>query len=205
MRLISENIIQQIIELYPNSYASDLANKFGISTKSVYSIATKYGVKKSDEFRSMELNKQGEKLKALGEKTRFKKGNSPVNKGKKVTPEVYNAMKPTMFKKGNLPPNTKYDGHERLDKDGYMMVRIRKGKYVLKHRLVWESINGKIPKGMALKFKDGNKMNININNLELISRKDLMALNTIQNYPAELKSTIRTLGKLKRIINEKQN
>ena len=41
-----------------------------------------------------------------GVNTRFKKGQSPANKGKKMTKEIYQRCSSTMFKKGNMPINT---------------------------------------------------------------------------------------------------
>ncbi len=40
------------------------------------------------------------------------------------------------------------------------------------HRLVWEQHHGKIPKGYIIHHKDENKLNWNIDNLEMISRKE---------------------------------
>lgn len=58
---------------------------------------------------------------------------------------------------------------------------------------------------MIVTFRDRNPQNVVIENLELISRQEGMKRNSIQNYPKEVKSTIRLLSKLKKIINEKQN
>lgn len=42
------------------------------------------------------------------------------------------------------------------------------------HRLVYEFWKERIPKGMQINHIDGNKTNNNLNNLELVSRKDNM-------------------------------
>jgi len=42
--------------------------------------------------------------------------------------------------------------------------------WVLLARHTWESINGPIQKGMGIHHKDGNKLNDNIENLELVSK-----------------------------------
>lgn len=81
------------------------------------------------------------------------------------------------FKKGSEPHNTKHNGYERITVDGYVEVRVSKGKFVLKHRLVWEKEKGKIPKNMIVVFKDGNPLNIAIENLELITKRDNMIRN----------------------------
>ncbi len=153
----------------------------------------------------MELERQADRLRIVGVKSRYNKGQEPENKGKPMSKDLYEKCKPTMFKKGNEPHNTNYDEHERLSKDGYIEIRIRKGKYVLKHRHIWEQSNGKVPKGFIVVFKDRNHQNITLENFELISREENMQRNTIHRFPAELKSTIRLVNKLKRTINEKQD
>ena len=104
----------------------------------------------------------------------FKKGNVPANKGKKglIGPNK------TSFKKGNRPYNYKPVGSERLTKDGYIEVKVSDpNKWRLKHIIIWERENGKIPKGYALVFGDGDKSNLSINNLILVSRKQLLIMN----------------------------
>lgn len=60
-------------------------------------------------------------------------------------------------------------------------------KWRLLHREVWKQHHGEYPpRGTALIFKDGNRQNCDINNLELITRKQLMTRNSIHNYPQEI-------------------
>ena len=70
-------------------------------------------------------------------------------------------------------------GTERLDKDGYVLVRVanpRIEKY--KHKLVWEKERGKYnSKTHCLLFLDGNRQNCDIGNLYLIERKYLGPIN----------------------------
>jgi hypothetical protein len=139
----------------------------------------------------------------------FKKGMIPVNKGKKqheyMSAESIEKTKATRFQKGQKPTNTKYDGHERISKDGYVEIRVSEGNYQLKHRVVWESVNGKIPKGHCISFKDGNPSNVNITNLELISREENMFRNSKHNYPQEIIPSLVLLNKLNKQINNKEN
>jgi hypothetical protein len=59
---------------------------------------------------------------------------------------------------------------------------------------------------MVVRFKDGNTMHWDINNLELIGQCQNMELNTIQRYPNEVRQVIKLNNKLKRKINgKKQN
>ena len=69
------------------------------------------------------------------------------------------------------------------------------------HVLLWERVNGKVPKGKILKFKDGNRQNICIENLEVIDRTELMRRNSIQNLPQQLLDVVRLKASLTRKIN----
>ena len=70
---------------------------------------------------------------------RFEKGQQSHNKGKKVSPEQYEKMKATMFKKGDKPANIKPVGSEREDIDGYIKIKIAEpNKWQHKHRVIWE-------------------------------------------------------------------
>ena len=69
----------------------------------------------------------------------FQKGQVPMNKGKKMPPEVYEKAKATMFKSGNIPHNHRAVGSERVNVDGYVEVKIAEpNKWKLKQRLVYE-------------------------------------------------------------------
>lgn len=137
----------------------------------------------------------------------FEKGAIPVNKGKAM-PFHPNSAK-TRFKKGGLPHNTKYLGHERVSKDGYVEVSIAETnphtgyerRYVLKHLHLWEQVNGPVPSGMALKCLDGNKINTDPSNWKPVPRAMLPRLNGrfgrgYDAAPAELKPTIMAVTEL---------
>ena len=148
-------------------------------------------------------------LTEVGKDTRFKKGNVPHNKGKKMPPELYAKASRTMFKKGHKPHNTRKDGDISLrgDKSGraYKYIRISEANWQLLHRVVWEYHNGKIPKGHNVIFKDGNTMNCNIENLELVSNAENMKRNSfMNNYPEDIQKLIQLKGALNRQINKRR-
>ena len=63
----------------------------------------------------------------------------------------------------------------RKHRDGYLVVHLRKdGKmyYKLVHRLVCETFIGEIPKGYEIDHIDTNRLNNNINNLRIVTRKE---------------------------------
>ena len=195
--------IEYLIKHYPNIPAKCLAKKMNRSISSVHGQAHKLKIKKSENFKESAWSHIIVPGTKTGVSYRFPKGNIPQNKGKKMSSEQYLKSAPTMFKKGLEPTNTKYDGHERIDKEGYVLIRIQKGKYVSKSRYIWEQVNGPIPKGMVLVFKDKNKLNVHIENLELITNEENMIRNSIQRYPTELKQVIRLVSKVKKIVEKK--
>lgn len=114
---------------------------------------------------------------------RFEKGHVPANKGKH--PPTVGRMAETQFMKGNLPHNTKPIGYERISKDGYVEVKVKmrpsspycNDNFIPKHRLLWEAENGPVPKGHKLIFADGDKTNISLDNLLLITDAQMARLN----------------------------
>ncbi|WP_166415447.1 HNH endonuclease [Cochlodiniinecator piscidefendens] len=106
----------------------------------------------------------------------FSPGQKPWNTGKNMPFNAASAK--TQFKKGQRPHNTKYEGHERLAKGGYVEISIKETnphtgferRYVLKHKYLWEQANGPLAEGMCLKCKDGDKTNTDPSNWEAIPR-----------------------------------
>lgn len=104
----------------------------------------------------------------------FKKGSIPWNKGLKG----YMGANKTSFKKGTIPPQYRPVGSERITKDGYIEIKVEDpNKWELKHRVIWEQHHGEIQKGHAIIFADGDKSNLDIDNLLLVSRKQLLFMN----------------------------
>lgn len=118
-----------------------------------------------------------------GRNGRFARGNKAWNKGKKG---INTGGEAGWFKKGVVPPNVNPIGHERIcAKDGYIYIKVEERnpyngyatRYRAKHHVEWEKVNGPVPKGMALIFKDGDKTNCNISNLMLVDRGQLAVMN----------------------------
>ena len=105
----------------------------------------------------------------------YKKGSVPWNKGKKG----YMGANKTSFKKGHKPKNWRTVGSERIDTEGYTLIKIAEPKkWALKHRIIWEEFHKKkVPRGSVIIFADGDKTNFNIENLICVSRKELRVLN----------------------------
>lgn len=137
---------------------------------------------------------------------KFRKGQTPHNKGKKMPKEVYEKVKHTMFAKGNVPPNHRPVGSERISKDGYIEVKVAEpNKWRLKQRVVYEEAKGKIPEGCPIIFLDGNKRNFDIDNLRCITRSELLYLNCNGlNNSNEITETGILMARLDRAKNKKK-
>jgi hypothetical protein len=198
-------IKQQIIELYPHHSSKYIAELLGVSITKVYNTAWAANVKKSAEYM---LTPESGRIIEPSVANQFKPGHTPHNKGKQISAEIYEKVAPTMFKRGNKPHNTKPNGtiNVRADKSGrlYQYIKIKDCQWELLQRYVWTQANGEIPPGSVVIFLDGNYLNCDISNLQVISRKENMARNTIQRYPAELQEVMKLTCKLKRKTNGKQ-
>lgn len=107
----------------------------------------------------------------------WSKGHKPWNAGMRG---VNFGGEKTQFKKGHKPQTWVPVGSETVTDDGYLKVKIADpDKWVYKHRLIWEQHHGgrKIPKNHAVIFGDGDKRNMDPDNLLLVSRAQLCRMN----------------------------
>jgi hypothetical protein len=171
--------------LYAETPNSELKKMFQCSDKSLYSAAHLLGLKKSKEYIS---KISGEVLKIVGINSRFKKGQISHNRGRKqadyMSLEKIEKCAQTQFKKGIKPHNTVSVGYERITKDDYIEIKIgdfeqSEQNFKLKHRIVWEGFHGEVPPGYQVRFKDCNKRNFDIDNLELVSFSDSLKINSM--------------------------
>ena len=122
--------------------------------------------------------------------SQIKPGHIPPNKGKKqsdyMSPGQIAKTTGTRFKKGIRPHNTaEADGEIRIRTDHknrngrqYKWLRISLGNWVQLHRHNWEKTHGPIPKGMCLWAKDGDSLNCDPDNWELITRRENVLRNS---------------------------
>jgi hypothetical protein len=206
MRIKFTDLMLDILnEKYPNTPTHLLAKELGISINSVYRKSNALGLKKSEEYKNSPFSGRLRPGTNIGGNTKFQKGNVPFNKGKKMNPETYSKVSKTMFKKGNKPHNTKEIGriNKRIDNTGipYLYIKISDSNWQLLHRVIWQLYNGDIPEKMKITFIDGNSLNCQINNLQMVSYADLMRKNSHRNIPKELLEVIKLKNKLISKIN----
>lgn len=133
---------------------------------------------------------------------RFVKGQVSWNKGVKG----YMGANATSFRKGNMPHNHQPLWSERVDKNNYIEMSVPERnpytgfptKYKHKHLWLWEQEHGPKPAGHAVTFADGDNRNFSSENLVLVTRAELLAMNLhgYKGAPAELKPSIMALSKV---------
>lgn len=202
------NIKVEVIRRYPFESTALIAKDLGITISKVYNIAWAYKIHKDINYLKTAASGRYKAGMRGGEAFQFKTGHTPYNKGKKMPAEIYEKVKPTMYKKGTKPHNTKPVGtiNVRLDSDGrpYQYIKIKDSHWELLQRQVWTQANGEIPKGSVVNFIDGNFLNCELSNLQLKTRGEMAIMNSIHRYPAEVRDLIKLNNKLKRKTNGKQ-
>lgn len=194
-RPYSQEDDELIRKLYPTTRAREIAVKLKRSEKSIVARAFKLGLRKDRAF-MLECAKAGQ----------FKKGLIPHNKGKKwdeyVSKETQQKMLDTAFKKGNMPKQHREVGSERINKDGYVEIKVAEpNKWKHKHVHLWEEHHGESAKGRVVYFIDGDKTNITIENLAIIDRSEHIH-NSALSQPIELRRLYQLKGALKRQLNK---
>ena len=189
----TDEMKQFILDNYKGRYNQELADLFNQKLNTNISSRTIKSYKANNKLNS-------------GLTGKFRKGQTPHNKGKKMPKEVYEKVKHTMFAKGNVPPNHRPVGSERISKDGYIEVKVAEpNKWRLKQRVVYEETKGKIPEGCPIIFLDGNKRNFDIDNLRCITRSELLYLNCNGlNNSNEITETGILMARLDRAKNKKK-
>lgn len=222
----SEAEIVTLRDVYPGTPTKDIAQALGRRLSSVYQAAAKLGLNKNEAYlASPAACRLRREASPASMATRFKPGQSPVNKGMKMPVGwAPGRMASTQFKKGErrgvAANNWCPIGTVRPDYEGYLRIKVREGSkgeaygfgnvkiWPLMQRHLWEQHHGPIPMGHMIVFKDKDRKNIVIENLECISRQDLMLRNTSQRWGKEVFQTIQLRGALNRklrSLSEKQN
>lgn len=191
---------------YPHEKTAKLAAELGVSIGRVYAKAAELSLKKTPEYYASPDACRLRRGDNIGVAFRFQKGHVPANKGQKGF--NHPGMQATQFKKGQRPHTWHPIGSERHSKEGYLQRKltdtgVTRRDYVPVHHIVWREAGRDIPKGFHLSFKDGNKANITLENLELVSYAEMMKRNSFHNYPKEIAQIIQLRGAVNRQINRR--
>ena len=198
-----------LIRLYPDTRTAEIASQLGTTVKRVYYKAADLGLKKSAAYLASPDSGCFRSGVIGGIAGRFKPGHVPWNSGMKG---LDLGGKATQFKPGERRGNAvalhQPIGTERLSKEGYLERKINddlplQRRWRAVHILLWEAAHGPVPKGHALRFRDGDKRNISIDNLELVTRADMMRRNSLHNYPKEVAQLVQLRAAINRQINKR--
>ncbi len=202
--------IAVLTELYPYTRAQDIAERIGRTTQQVLTKAWHLGLKKSREAIARMACQAMANPDHPGRRTQFQKGDDPWNKGTHYRAGGRSAE--TQFKAGTRQGRASIlwmpIGSERVRSDGYLERKltdtgVTRRDFVCIHHIVWREAGREIPPGHALIFKDGNKRNFALDNLELISRANLMRRNSVHNYGPEIARIHQLQGAITRQINKR--
>jgi HNH endonuclease len=218
-RLWSRAELTLLRKRYPHEPTAAIARDLRRTTTATYGRAQILGLKKSAAYIAAILTVEGERLRLVGGPSRFVKGQVPANKGLRRPGWGPGRMKDTQFKKGHrqgiAARNWRPVGTVLPDPEGYLRIKVREaqpgevygfgnpGVWPMLHRHLWEKAHGPIPPGHVVALKNGRRDDVRLDNLELISRRQLMARNTVHNLPKPLARTVQLLGALNRTIRRR--
>lgn len=208
-RYLTTAAVAVIKRRYPHVKTSTLSEQLGCSIQCIYRKVQALGLRKTEKYLASPDACRLRRGDNVGESCRFSPGHVPANKGLRRPGWHSGRMRETQFKKGVKPPTWLPIGSYRKTKEGYLQRKVTDTGYPprdwqAEHRLLWAEQYGEMPPGYAVKFIDGDKANVAIGNLCLVSRRDLALLNNIwRRYPRELAEVIQLRGALKRKINRR--
>lgn len=209
----SQRDLKQLTELYPTRPTREIARRLRRKIRRVYAKAAELRLKKTPEYRRRCGIQKGSKI---GQAYRFEKGHVPANKGLRRPGWHAGRMKETQFKKGErsgiAAKNWRPIGTIMPDAEGYLHIKVREAVHGKEHtgtgntkvwpmynRYLWERHKGPIPPKHVVVFRDKNRQNCAIENLELISMAENARRNRMwSRLPRELAEVIQLNGVLKR-------
>ena len=204
----------QLTRRYAHEPTATVAAALGRSVGQVYGMAERLGLTKTAAYLRSSAACRLDGLR--GASSRFVKGHETWNKGKPF--HAGGDSVKTQFRPGQLNGRARQlavpVGSYRINADGYLDQKIsdQSGPQTLRwkavHRLVWEAAHGgPVPDGHAVVFLPGRfstkAEDIAADALELITRKALMARNSVQRLPKPLADLTRLRAVITRTINRR--
>lgn len=195
---------------YPSHSAREVGAMIGRSASAVFNRAHQLGIYKTPEWIAERARQAMQRPEHPGRATQFVKGGTSWNAGKQFKAggrSVDTQFKPGI-RLGRAQALYQPVGSTRLDADGYLQRKINDAKpfhkrWRAEHLVIWEAANGPLPKGHAVVFKDGDKTHIALDNLELVSRPELMKRNTVHRHGPEITALSQLRASLTRQINRR--
>lgn len=197
--------------VYPDHQAADIARAMGRTVEQVYRKASALGLAKSEAF--MASDASGRRRRGQVDPRmvahQFKPGHAPANKGK-AHPTTGRSGS-TQFKSGHRPHNEVPVSSYRINSDGFLELKFSEDpgpytkRWVPVHRMVWEQVNGPVPKGHVVAFRGARTTvleDITVDRLELLTMADNMRRNSIHTrLPPEVRQLAQLKGAITRQVN----
>jgi hypothetical protein len=203
----TEAELRTLAKIYPDTSTAVVAQQLAISVDAVNCKAHALGLRKTEAYLASPAACRLRRGDNVGAATRYSKGHVPANKGLRRPGYCVGNMASTQFKPGQRGSNWLPIGSTRINADGYLDRKISDTGYPRdwrgEHILLWEEHLGPVPPKHCVCFKNHNKTDIRIDNLQLLSRRERMRRNTIHNLPKELVDVMRLRGRLNRQINKR--
>ncbi|MCQ4165103.1 HNH endonuclease signature motif containing protein [Tahibacter harae] len=200
-----------VLKHFADTPTAELARRLGRPAYQVSQCAARMGLKKSAAYLASPAACRLRRGDGTGSATRFRPGQEPWNTGKKGWQAGGRSVQ-TQFKPGHRSGRAAaiYQpvGAERISKDGIRQRKVNddmpfQGRWKAVHAINWEAANGPIPKGYLVVFRDGNRDNVALENLELISRSENLRRNSLHRFPKELVSLCQLKGAVTRQLNKR--
>jgi hypothetical protein len=220
-RLWSTADDRELRRTFPHTRTATIARQLRRSYTAIAARASNLGLHKSAAYLARHRRDGGDRLRTVGVRTRFQKGGVPANKGLRRPGWSVGRgrMQETQFKKGErrgvAATNWRPIGTIATDSEGYQRIKVREARpceaygfgnvrvWPLLQRHLWAAAHGAIPPGHVIVFKDGNRAHCRLENLDCITRRALMARNSIWTLPRPLAEAVQLLGALNRKIRRR--
>ena len=212
-RMWTEAECELLRRTYADTLTADLAEVLDRPLGTVHQKARKLGLSKDKAWVTETARRRNADPSNGNRRTRFGAGQPPWNKGQKGVTGHHPNTKANQFEPGHRPYTWVPIGSFRIVEGNVLEQKYADDpgppgkRWKTYARLVWEREVGPIPEGMAVAFKPGHATTdperITVDVLELLTRAQLMARNTVHTWPKPLAELVQLRGVLNRKINRK--
>jgi hypothetical protein len=98
-------------------------------------------------------------------------------------------------------------GTEKISPNGRTWVKVSDpNTWKSKHAVIWEKAHGKVPKGCVIIFADRDKSNVSLDNLLMVSKRELVVMNRYGLIAADRDLTRigRTIAQVKLLVVKRE-
>lgn len=202
---------QRLRALYPDTRTEEVAAQLGLRLDQVQRKAFALGLHKDRALLADMARERSCAPNHPSQAHRWKPGSEPWNKGVPGSTGHHPNTRATQFKPGKKPHTWVPVGSFRL-KDGLEIKYSDnpgspRARWKFYGRHLWEQANGPVPDGHLVVFKPGRASTdpntITLDDVELITRRQIMQRNTLHRIPKQLAELVQLRGVLTRQINQR--